>query len=108
MSPQDTHTIHIPKDDTDLAPDEKVRRPRQYKVLIHNDDFTTKIFVIELLVAVFHKSLDAAATLMWRIHHHGYGVAGVYSFEIAETKAKHAMALAQANEFPLKLTIEED
>lgn len=85
---------------------EKNALPPQYKVLVHNDDFTTKIFVIELLVAVFHKPLDAAATLMWQIHHHGHAVAGVYPFEIAETKAKHAMAIAQANEFPLKLTLE--
>jgi ATP-dependent Clp protease adaptor protein ClpS len=104
MSEHESKTLQIPEERTD----EKTSPPPQYKVLIHNDDFTTKVFVIELLVAVFHKSLDAAATLMWHIHHHGYGVAGVYPFEIAETKAKHAMALARANEFPLKLTIEEE
>jgi ATP-dependent Clp protease adaptor protein ClpS len=103
MPSQESKTIRLPE----VLTVERTRPPRQYKVLIHNDDFTTKVFVIELLVAVFHKSLDAAATLMWQIHHHGQGVAGVYPFEIAETKAKHAMALAQANEFPLKLTIEE-
>lgn len=85
---------------------EKTDLPPQYKVLVHNDDFTTKIFVIELLVAVFHKPLDTAATLMWQIHHHGAAVAGVYPFEIAETKAEHAMALARANEYPLRLTLE--
>jgi ATP-dependent Clp protease adaptor protein ClpS len=104
MPVHENNTLQIPEEVTD----EKTGPPPQYKVLIHNDDFTTKVFVIELLVAVFHKSLDAAATLMWHIHHHGYGVAGVYSFEIAETKAKHATALARANEFPLKLTLEKE
>lgn len=103
MPPQESKTIRRPE----VLTEERTRPPRKFKVLIHNDDFTTKVFVIELLVAVFHKPLDAAATLMWKIHHHGYGVAGVYPLEIAETKAKHAMALAQANEFPLKLTVEE-
>jgi len=103
MSSQKSKTIRSPKVQTV----EKTAPPGQYRVVIHNDDFTTKVFVIEILVAVFHKPLDAAATLMWRIHHDGHGVAGVYPFEIAETKAKHAMALARANEFPLKLTIEE-
>jgi ATP-dependent Clp protease adaptor protein ClpS len=104
MSVHESKTLQIPEERTD----EKTEPPPQYKVLIHNDDFTTKVFVIELLVAVFHKSLDAAATLMWNIHHHGYGVAGIYPFEIAETKVKQAMTLARANEFPLKLTIEEE
>lgn len=102
MSSQNNKTSHAPE----VTTVEKTALPPQYKVLVHNDDFTTKIFVIELLVAVFHKPLDAAATLMWQIHHHGRAVAGVYPFEIAETKAKHAMAIAQANEFPLKLTLE--
>jgi ATP-dependent Clp protease adaptor protein ClpS len=104
MPVHESKTIQVPEEWTD----ERTGSPPRYKVLIHNDDFTTKIFVIELLVAVFHKSLDAAATLMWHIHHHGYGVAGVYPFEIAETKVKHAMTLARANEFPLKLTIEKE
>jgi ATP-dependent Clp protease adaptor protein ClpS len=104
MPVSENKTLRLPKERTD----EKTGPPPQYKVLIHNDDFTTKVFVIELLVAVFHKSLDAAATLMWHIHHNSYGVAGVYPFEIAETKVKHAMALAQANQFPLKLTIEKE
>lgn len=104
MPVHDGKTLQIPEERTD----EKLGPPPQYKVLIHNDDFTTKVFVIELLVAVFHKPLDAAATLMWHIHHHGYGVAGVYPFEIAETKVSHAMALARANEFPLRLTIEQE
>lgn len=102
MSSQDNKTQRTPE----VITAERTALPPQYKVLVHNDDFTTKVFVIEVLVAVFHKPLDAAATLMWQIHHHGYAVAGVYPFEIAETKAKHAMAIAQANEFPLKLSLE--
>jgi ATP-dependent Clp protease adaptor protein ClpS len=104
MPVHDSKTLQTTEERTD----EKIGPPPQYRVLIHNDDFTTKVFVIELLVAVFHKSLDAAATLMWHIHHHGYGVAGVYPLEIAETKVNHATTLARANEFPLKLSIEKE
>lgn len=102
MPSQENKTTRAPQ----VITVERTALPPRYKVLVHNDDFTTKIFVIELLVAVFHKPLDAAATLMWQIHHHGAAVAGVYPFEIAETKAEHAMALARANEFPLRLTLE--
>lgn len=104
MPAQENKTLRAPE----ARRDKNVSPPPRYKVLVHNDDFTTRVFVIELLVAVFHKPLDAAATLMWQIHHNGVGVAGAYPFEIAETKAKHAMALARANQFPLKLTIEKE
>ena len=66
--------------------DEELAEPPMYKVLLHNDDFTTKEFVVTILVSVFNKSLDAATQLMWSVHRNGLGVAGVYPLEIAETK----------------------
>jgi ATP-dependent Clp protease adaptor protein ClpS len=77
-------------------------------VVIINDDFTTKEFVVEILVGVFHKGIGEATELMWRIHRRGSGVAGVYPLEIAETKVATVAALARENEFPLRLSIEPD
>ena len=88
--------------------EEEVAEPPMYKVLIHNDDFTTKEFVVNILVAVFNKSLDAAARLMWSVHKTGVGVCGVYPYEIAETKINIVTAYARENGFPLKTTMEKE
>ena len=88
--------------------DEEVTEPPLYKVLLHNDDFTTKEFVVTVLVSVFNKSLDAATKLMWSVHHNGVGVAGVYPFEVAETKIGIVRATAEENGFPLKMSMEPE
>ena len=72
--------------------DEETTEPPDYKVLLHNDDFTTKAFVVEILVVVFNNS----------------GVCGIYPLEVAETKIEQGTALARENGFPLKLTLEEE
>jgi len=84
----------------------KVKRPRRYKVLLHNDDFTTMEFVIHVLVKHFHKSTAAATQVMLQVHHKGAGVAGVYSREVAETKVAEVTEEARANEMPLQVTTE--
>ncbi len=86
--------------------EEEVTEPPMYKVLLHNDNFTTKEFVVSILVAVFHKSLDAATHLMWNIHRKGIGVCGVYPYEVAETKVNIVTATARENGFPLQTTLE--
>jgi len=86
----------------------KVDKPRLYKVLLHNDDFTTMEFVVELLRTVFRHHEQQAMQIMLHVHHSGVGVAGVYSREIAETKAEKAMSLARAAEFPLLVTFEPE
>jgi ATP-dependent Clp protease adaptor protein ClpS len=91
---------------TDL--DEETTEPPLYKVLLHNDDFTTKEFVVTVLVSVFNKSLDQATQLMWSVHRHGVGVAGVYPLEVAETKIGIVKATAEENGFPLKMTMEPE
>ena len=88
--------------------DEEVTEPPLYKILLHNDDFTTKTFVVEILMAIFNKSLEEATQLMWQVHKNGIGVCGVYTFEVAETKIKQVTTLARENGFPLKLSMEEE
>ena len=93
---------------TGLALDERTRtkKPPMYKVLLHNDDYTTKEFVVWVLQSVFHKNETDAAVIMSHVHDNGVGIAGVYTFEVAETKVTKTMQLAKTNEYPLQLTIE--
>jgi ATP-dependent Clp protease adaptor protein ClpS len=87
---------------------EKTAEPPLYKVVLYNDDFTTKLFVVEILMVVFNKSMEEATQLMWHVHRHGRGVCGIYPLEIAETKAQTVIALARENGFPLKTSLEEE
>ena len=86
---------------------DQTAEPPMFQVLIHNDDFTTKAFVIEILTALFNKSLEEATRIMWHTHQNGTGLCGIYPFEVAETKVATATDAARANGFPLRLTIEE-
>ncbi len=85
----------------------KVKRPPLYKVLLHNDDYTTKEFVVQVLQYVFHKEQAEALQIMLHVHKKGIGVAGVYTYEIAETKVTLVENLARQHEYPLKCTMEE-
>jgi ATP-dependent Clp protease adaptor protein ClpS len=93
---------------TGLALEERTRtkKPPMYKVLLHNDDYTTKEFVVFVLQSVFHRSEVDAIAVMEHVHNHGVGVAGVYTFEVAETKVTKTTQLARAHEYPLQLSIE--
>ncbi len=86
---------------------EKVEEPPLFKVLLHNDDFTTMEFVIEVLENVFNMPEEQAIQVMLSVHLRGVGVAGIYTFEIAETKVDKVTALAREQEFPLLVTMEE-
>ena len=85
----------------------KVKKPPLYKVLLHNDDYTTKEFVVQVLQYVFHKESTEAVQIMLHVHKKGIGVAGVYTYEIAETKVTLVENLARQHEYPLKCTMEE-
>lgn len=85
----------------------KVKKPKQYKVIMHNDDYTTMEFVIEVLVRIFNKKLEEAQKIMIDVHKAGKGIAGIYSYDIAMTKANTAMSWAKEEEFPFKLSVEE-
>ena len=96
--------------DEELAVEErkKTKRPRRYKVLLHNDDFTTMEFVVHVLMTHFRKSHAEATHVMLQVHHKGVGVAGVYPREVAETKIAEVMDEARANGMPLMLTLEAE
>jgi len=79
-----------------------------YRVLFHNDDFTTREFVVGVLKSIFHKSEADAVAIMLNVHHNGVGIAGVFSLEIAETKVRTVEGLARKQGFPLRLSIEPE
>jgi len=86
----------------------KLEKPKLYKVLLHNDDFTTMDFVVFILSHVFSRSEAESIAIMLQVHKEGVGVAGIYPYEIASMKADKATNLAQAREFPLLCTVEEE
>ena len=86
----------------------ELQEPLMYRVLLHNDDYTSMDFVVEVLMSIFHKRHEEAEQIMIWIHEKGVAICGVYSFEIAQTKAEQVKRLAKQNEFPLLATIEED
>ena len=92
--------------ESDVALATRVRRPRRHAAVLHNDDYTTFEFVVEVLTRFFSKSPEEAAAITVQVHQQGKGVAGVFSYEIAETKCAQAMELARARGFPLKATTE--
>ena len=96
--------------DTDVLTESETRlkKPPLYKVLMHNDDFTTMEFVVYVLRTVFHKSDTEAFAIMLKVHQAGVGLAGVYTYEVAQMKAEKCINLARENEYPLLCTIEEE
>jgi ATP-dependent Clp protease adaptor protein ClpS len=96
------------KERIDSRTEEEIHEPSMYKVLLHNDDYTTMEFVVDILVSVFHKSPEQAVMIMLNVHKQGTGICGVYTFDIAETKVKIVEAMAAGKGFPLKCTMEKD
>ena len=90
------------------AKKQQSQRPRRYKVLLHNDDYTTMEFVVWILETVFHHDETSATEIMLHVHRNGMGVAGVYPREVAETRVAQVDTLAKEHEFPLRTSIEED
>ena len=87
---------------------DKTHEPSMYKVLLHNDDYTTMEFVVEILKFVFHKSEERATTIMLNVHKKGVGVCGVYTYDIASTKVNSVHVLAREREYPLRCSMEEE
>jgi ATP-dependent Clp protease adaptor protein ClpS len=89
------------KRETRLSP------PAMYQVLMHNDDYTTMDFVVEVLEKVFRKTVTEANQVMLNIHHKGHGVCGLYPYEVAETKISQVHSLARKTGFPLRCSLEK-
>ena len=87
---------------------EKTKKPRKYKVLIHNDDYTTMEFVVWVLKSVFHHSPAQATRVMLHVHRTGIGVAGIYTRDIAETRVEQVLKLAREAGHPLQCTMEPE
>lgn len=100
-----------PESDIQEAPvaesQEKVEEPPLFKVLLHNDDFTTMEFVVWILESIFNMPEEQAIQVMLNVHLRGIGVAGIYTFEIAETKVEKTTSLAREHEYPLLVTMEQ-
>lgn len=88
--------------------DIELEKPKLYKVILHNDDFTTMEFVVFVLQYVFNRNDAEAFTIMLKVHNEGIGIAGIYPYEIANMKANKAMNLAKAREYPLLCSVEEE
>jgi len=101
--------IYAPKieETVETSQRQKLKEPPLFKVLLHNDDYTTMEFVIYVLVEIFRRSEMDAIRIMLQVHEKGVGIAGVFSYEIAETRVARVMALARECEYPLLCTMEE-
>ena len=86
----------------------RTAKPKLFRVILLNDDYTTMEFVVFVLESVFHKNTEEATQLMLQIHHSGRGIAGVFTFEIAEMKALTVIEMARQNEYPLQAIIEAE
>jgi ATP-dependent Clp protease adaptor protein ClpS len=83
------------------------KEPTLYKVVLLNDDYTTMEFVVEVLMTVFQKTASEAYQIMMHVHVNGRGIAGVYPWEVAETKADTVVSMARESGFPLQAVTEE-
>ncbi len=95
------------REDLESRTEEDLDEPPMYKVLLHNDDYTTMEFVVEILQDVFHKPPAEAAQIMLRVHKSGTGVCGIFTAEVAETKVELVHHLARKNGYPLQCSMEE-
>ncbi|MBS4955639.1 MAG: ATP-dependent Clp protease adaptor ClpS [Clostridium sp.] len=85
----------------------KVKKPKHYKVVMYNDDFTTMEFVVNILMTVFKKDINTSNKIMMDVHKIGRGIVGVYPYDIATTKVAIALGMAKEEGFPFNITIEE-
>jgi ATP-dependent Clp protease adaptor protein ClpS len=86
----------------------KLKRPKMYRVILNNDDYTTMEFVVEVLVSVFHKNATEATIIMMDVHEKGKGLVGTYTYDIARTKILQVEEMASEREYPLRVSFEEE
>lgn len=93
---------------TEQRTERKLQRPHLWRVLLHNDDYTTQDFVVWILETIFYKPRGEAFAIMMSVHQSGMGLAGIYTRDVAETKVKTTKQLAEQHEFPLLVTMEPE
>jgi ATP-dependent Clp protease adaptor protein ClpS len=108
MPPEKSRTDSEREDELAVAERPKVARPRRYVVVFHNDDYTTQEFVVHVLQKFFHMDETEATQVMLHVHHRGYGIVGVFTRDVAETKASQVMHYAKEHGHPLKCTAEPE
>ena len=96
------------ENDSSVKTHETIKEPPMYKVILHNDNYTTMEFVVEVLIFIFRKTPESATQIMLNVHRQGIGVCGIYPFELAETKVESVHSLAEEHGFPLKCSMEKE
>jgi ATP-dependent Clp protease adaptor protein ClpS len=104
-SPRDPAGIF--QEDAGVQQKPRLQEPKLYRVILHNDHYTTMDFVVKVLVTVFHKPAPEATKIMLDVHRKGVGIVGVYTFDIASTKVSQVHEMARQSEFPLRASCEE-
>ena len=102
---RDVGTLTRPTESAETVTKKKLERPPLYEVLLHNDDYTTQEFVVYVLMKYFQHDGVSARKIMLHVHTKGIGVAGIYPFEVAETKAHQVVQFARENEMPLQASL---
>ncbi|NPU83523.1 MAG: ATP-dependent Clp protease adapter ClpS [Syntrophaceae bacterium] len=96
-----------PGEGIDVEDEVDLREPRMFRVILHNDHYTTMDFVVEVLISVFHKPAAEATRIMLDVHRKGKGICGVYTYDIASSKVSLVHSMAKEREFPLRCSMEE-
>ena len=105
--PKNNVPLEYSDENVKLLPEHEIKLPKMYRVIIHNDHYTTMEFVVEVLISVFHKPAAEATMLMMDVHKKGRGIAGVYTLDIALTKTAQVHNMAKHRGYPLKCSHEE-
>jgi len=95
------------REGVDVRTEKDTKEPPMFKVLLHNDDYTTMEFVVRILMLVFHKPIEEATRIMLNVHHKGVGTCGIFTHQVAETKVDTVTRLARESGHPLKCTMEK-
>jgi len=95
------------QEDTGVQQKPRLQEPKLFRVVLHNDHYTTMDFVVKVIVSVFHKPAAEATRIMLDVHRKGHGVVGVYPWDIAATKVSQVHEMARKSEFPLRASCEE-
>ena len=99
--------VRIFQEDTGVQQKPRLQEPKLFRVILHNDHYTTMDFVVKVIVTVFHRPAAEAAKIMLDVHRKGSGVVGVYTFDIAATKVSQVHEMARQSEFPLRASCDE-